>query len=54
MDRAEDGRFCLRNSINWAYIEIEGPAYFVKDVELCDDGIGLVLSGDLRERLAPV
>jgi len=53
VDRAEDGRFCLRNSINWAYVEIEGPAYFVKDVELGDDGIDLVLSGDLRERLAP-
>ena len=34
VDRAEDGRFCLSNSINWAYVEIEGPAYFVKDVEL--------------------
>jgi hypothetical protein len=32
VDRAEDGRFCLSNSINWAYVEIEGPAYFVKDV----------------------
>jgi hypothetical protein len=53
VDRAEDGRFCLSNSINWAYIEVEGPAYFVKDVEPDDDGIGLVLSGDLRERLDP-
>ncbi len=53
LDRAEDGRFCLSNSINWAYVEVEGPAYFVKDVEPDDDGIGLVLSGDLRERLDP-
>ncbi len=53
VDRAEDGRFCLSNSINWAYVEIEGPAYFVKDVEPDADGIGLVLSGDLRERLDP-
>ena len=53
VDRAEDGRFCLINSINWAYVEVEGPAYFVKDVEPDDDGIGLVLSGDLRERLDP-
>ena len=53
VDRAEDGRFCLSNSINWAYIEVEGPAYFVKDVEPDDDGIGLVLSGGLRERLDP-
>ena len=51
VDRAEDGRFCLSNSINWAYVEIEGPAYFVKDVEPSDEGIGLLLSGDLREPL---
>lgn len=53
IDRAEDGRFCLSNSINWAYVEIEGPAYFVKDVEVSNEGIDLVLSGDLREPLAP-
>ncbi|MFA9412169.1 MAG: hypothetical protein ACERK0_12945 [Deltaproteobacteria bacterium] len=53
VDRAEDGRFCLSNSINWAYVEIEGPAYFVKDVELAADGVSLLLSGDLRERLEP-
>ena len=54
IDRAEDGRFCLSNAINWAYVEIEGPAYFVKDAESTADGIGLVLSGDVRERLDPV
>ena len=51
VDRAEDGRFCLSNSINWAYVEIEGPAYFVKDVEVSDRGIVLLLSGDRREPL---
>jgi len=53
VDRAEDGRFCLSNSINWAYVEIEGPAYFVKDVEINAEGIELRLSGDLYERLDP-
>ncbi len=53
VDRAEDGRFCLSNAINWAYIEIEGPAYFVKDIDTSADGIGLLLSGDLREPLDP-
>ena len=53
VDRAEDGRFCLSNSINWAYVEIEGPAYFVKDVVPSAEGIGLLLSGDLREQLDP-
>ena len=52
VDRAEDGRFCLTNSINWAYVEIDGPAYFVKDVEPSDEGIRLVLSGGLEEPLA--
>ena len=53
VDRAEDGRFCLSNAINWAYVEIDGPAYFVKDIEARADGIGLLLSGDLRELLEP-
>ena len=53
VDRAEDGRFCLSNSINWAYVDIEGPAYFVKDIQADALGIGLALSGDLREPLDP-
>lgn len=53
VDRAEDGRFCLSNAINWAYVEIDGPAYFIKDIEARADGIGLLLSGDLRELLEP-
>jgi hypothetical protein len=53
IDRADDGRFCLSNSINWAYVDIEGPAYFVKDVELSDAGVELRLSGDASEPLDP-
>lgn len=53
IDRADDGRFCLRNAINWAYVEIEGPAYFVKDVVPSPGGVELLLSGDLREPLDP-
>jgi len=53
IDRAEDGRFCLSNAINWAYVELEGPAYFVKDVAPSDDGVELTLSGELSERLDP-
>ncbi len=51
IDRAEDGRFCLSNAINWAYVQIDGPAYFVKDVVASDEGIELLLSGELREPL---
>ena len=53
IDRAEDGRFCLSNSINWAYIDIEGPAYFVKDISATNDEITLHLSGGLEETLDP-
>ena len=51
IDRAHDGRFCLSNSINWAYVEIEGPAYFVKDAEGSEQGIRLRLSGGREEWL---
>ncbi|MEM8607047.1 MAG: hypothetical protein AAGF92_08075 [Myxococcota bacterium] len=53
VDRAEDGRFCLSNSINWAYVEIEGPPYFVKDLTLESDRIVLHLSGGHDEALDP-
>ena len=45
IDRAEDGRFCLSNAINWAYVEIEGPPYAVKDVDASSEGVVLHLSG---------
>jgi hypothetical protein len=56
IERAEDGRYCLKNDINWAYVAIEGPPYFVRSVVLerpSIDGAVLVLSGELRERLDP-
>lgn len=51
VDRAEDGRFCLRNAINWAYVEIDGPAYFVRSTSLDAEGVTLFLSGGREERL---
>ena len=51
IDRAEDGRFCLSNAINRAYVQIDGPAYFVKDVVASNQGIELLLSGGVREPL---
>ncbi len=51
VDRAEDGRFCLSNDINWAYVSIEGAPYVVRDVQVSDDGIALRLSGDRAEAL---
>ena len=51
VDRAEDGRYCLSNDINWAYVTIEGPAYFVRGVELTEGAVSLRLSGERREPL---
>lgn len=51
VDRAEDGRFCLSNDINWAYVAIEGAAYWVRDVDVVDDALRLRLSGGREEVL---
>ena len=54
VERAEDGRFCLKNDINWAYITLEGPPYFVRSVDIdimCQ--VQLTLSNDRREQLRP-
>jgi uncharacterized protein len=53
IERAEDGRLCLANDINWAYIEVEGPPYVVRGVSGGGEGVELWLSGDLREPLDP-
>ena len=54
VDRAEDGRYCLSNDINWAYVEIEGPPFFVREARLEPGGrVMLRLSGDLEEPLDP-
>jgi hypothetical protein len=53
IDRAEDGRFILRNSVNWAYVAIEGAPLFVRQVVLDDLGAQLVLSDGRTERLDP-
>jgi hypothetical protein len=53
LDRADDGRYCLRNDINWAYITLEGPPLFVRAVQLEPDGsLLLSLSNESTEPLA--
>lgn len=49
--RAEDGRLCLANDINWAYVEVEGAPYTVRHVVLGEEEIRVQLSGGLDERL---
>jgi hypothetical protein len=51
IERAEDGRYCLKNDINWAYFTLEGPPFFVRSVQIDDRRVALVLSNDKREPL---
>jgi hypothetical protein len=52
IERAEDGRYCLKNDINWAYVTLEGPPYFVRSVAVSAGGsVELTLSNDSREPL---
>ncbi len=53
IDIAEDGRYCLKNRVNWAYVTIEGPPLFVKHVELSDEQAVVELSDGTAERLDP-
>lgn len=53
VDRADDGRYCLRNDINWAYVAIEGPPVFVRAAAPGPDGVRLTLSDGRRELLDP-
>lgn len=51
IDRAADGRLCLKNDLGWAYVTIEGAPLFVRSVRLDAEGALLVLSDDREERL---
>lgn len=52
VERAEDGRYCLKNDINWAYITLEGPAHFVRSVQIEPAGqVMLALSNEQQEPL---
>jgi hypothetical protein len=54
IDRAEDGRYCLRNEINWAYITLEGPPFFVRSLTVEASGdVDLFVSDGRRYRLDP-
>jgi hypothetical protein len=52
--RADDGRYCLKNDINWAYVKLEGPPFFVRSLQIeAGGGVTLLLSNDAREPLRP-
>jgi hypothetical protein len=52
IDRADDGRYCLKNDINWAYVTLEGPPFFVRAVRVEGGNLRLTLSGGEEELLA--
>lgn len=51
IERAEDGRYCLKNDINWAYFTLEGAPYFVRHARVDADRVVMELSGGLSEVL---
>jgi hypothetical protein len=51
LDVAEDGRYCLKNDINWAYVAIEGAPLFVRSVSVDRDPPRLTLSDATEEAL---
>lgn len=53
IDVAEDGRFILKNDINWAYIRVEGAPIFVRSLEADEDSVQLRLSDGRSEALIP-
>lgn len=53
IDRAGDGRYCLKNEVNWAYVSLEGAPVFVRSVALTSDRAELQLSDERTEFLDP-
>jgi hypothetical protein len=53
IERAEDGRYCLKNDVNWAYFTLEGAPYFVRSVRIEGDTALLALSNDREVPLDP-
>lgn len=51
--RADDGRWCLKNEINWAYFQLEGAPYFVRAVRCEGTRAQLWLSTDRWVELDP-
>jgi len=58
IELAEDGRYCLKNDVNWAYFTLDGPPLFARSAEVRRDEDGdaeiwLSLSDGRLERLDP-
>lgn len=51
IDRAEDGRYILKNASHWAYVSIEGPPVWVRRARPSEDSVELQLSDGRIEAL---
>ena len=51
--RHEDGRYVLKNTVNWAYVHIEGAPVFVRRARVEDATVCMDLSDGRQERLHP-
>ena len=51
IDVLEDGRFILKNDVNWAFVEIEGAPVIVRSAHPTADGVTLWLSDGRSEFL---
>ncbi|MEM1025130.1 MAG: hypothetical protein AAGD10_02795 [Myxococcota bacterium] len=51
IDRAEDGRYILRNEVNWAYVEVEGAPVFVLHARADQETVRLQLGDHRTENL---
>ncbi|MEL7369661.1 MAG: hypothetical protein AAFN74_12160 [Myxococcota bacterium] len=51
IERHENGRYVVKNNVNWAFVEIEGAPVFVRTLRIHPDGLALLLSDGRTERL---
>ncbi len=49
IERAEDGRYCLKNDVNWAYVAIEGAPLFARRARIEADALIVALSDGREE-----
>ena len=53
IDRHDNGRYVLKNSVNWAFVEVEGAPIDVRRVAVEHNGLSLALSDGRTETLQP-
>ena len=49
IDRAEDGRYCLKNEFDWVYVTIEGAPLFVRSLKIHTSGTITLSLSDSRD-----